>query len=323
MKRSTLRTIKCLALAGSTGLCLSAWAQEDQQLETAEPLPAVQTVTNQDQMLVQKQLPMQFTAAWAHQFNTHVDDGGNFSLDRFRFGLGLPLRFNDQFALDTRFKYQLDAYNFGGGLDPWGNIQTLTIASLLQYRPDEHWLWYGGPLMRTAVEENANWGNATRGGGALAVNYIADENLSFGGGLIVMGQIEDNTLVLPIFTLNWKFQDDWRLKVGMTDLATAGYGIEAIWDVRPDWQLSFGGAYHKSRFRIEGTGPTSNGVGQEESLNLTAAATWAPTKSFSATAFVGLATAGKIRLEDSGGNGIIDHDYDTAPILGLKISTEF
>jgi len=317
MNHLTLRTIQCLALLGSTGLCLSALAQDEQQLDTAEPVTAMATETNQNK------IPMPFTAGWAHQFNTHVDGGGNFSIDRFRFGLGLPVQLNDQFYLATTVKYQLDAYNFGGGIDPWGNIETLTLASFLQYRPDEQWMWYGGPIMRTAVEEGANWSDGTRGGGLLAVNYIADENLSIGGGLLVMAQIKEDALVLPIITLNWKFADDWRLKAGMSDLATGGYGLEAVWDCCPDWQLSFGGAYHQSRFRINGSGPTTDGIGQERALTLTAAATWSPNKTFSATGFVGLATAGKLRLEDSGGNEIADNDYDTAAILGVNAKINF
>jgi len=317
MKHLTLRTLQCLALLGSTALGLPALAQDEQQLDTAEPVSAETTATNQNKM------PMPFTAGWTHQFNTHVDGGGNFSIDRFRLGLGLPIQLNDQFFIATVVKYQVDSYNFGGGISPWENIETFTAVGLLQYRADDHWLWYGGPIMRSAMESGVNWGNATRGGGVLAVNYFADSNLSFGGGLLVMGQLEDNALVLPIVTVNWKFADDWRLKVGFTDLATAGYGIDAVWDCAPDWQLTFGGAFHKSRFRIEGSGPTADGIGQEKSFTLSAAATWVPNKTFCATAFVGLATGGKLRVEDSSGNELSESDYDTAPIFGVNAKVKF
>jgi len=311
MNHLTVRTIQSLALVVSTGLCLSAGAQDEEPVDTAEPVPAAAQATNQCQA--------KFMAGGARQFNTHIDGGGNFSINRFRAGLGGLMRFNDQFALAATVKYQLDNYDFGGGGDPWDNIETFTAVALLQYRLDEHWMLYGGPLLRTAAEVGADVGDATRGGAAIGANYIVDENLSLGGGLLVIGQLEDNTLVMPILTLNWNFADEWRLKVGFTDLATAGYGAELLWDFHPNWKLAFGGAFHKSRFRIE----NNDGIGQEKSFTLTAAATWSPNRTFSGTAFAGLATGGKLRLEDSGGTELADNKYDTAPILGLKADLRF
>jgi hypothetical protein len=311
LKLLILRTLPCFTLAVSAGLCLSALAQEEEQLDTAESVPTAEQGA--------KRAPVQVTLGGSQQFKTDIDGGGEFSISRFRAGLNLPLRFNDQFALATAIKYQLDGYDFDGAGDPWGTIETFTVAALLQYRLDEHWMVYGGPMLRTAAELGADLGDATRGGAAIAFKYTVDENLSLGGGIIVMGQLEDNTLVMPIFTLDWNFADEWRLKVGFTDLATAGYGAELLWDFHPQWQLAFGGAFHKSRFRLE----TDDGIGQEKSFTLSAAATWSPNKTFSGTAFVGLATGGQLRLEDSGGDEISDSDYDAAPILGLKAALRF
>jgi hypothetical protein len=311
LKPLILRILQCIALLGATGLCLSARAQEEEQLDTAEPVPAAEQGA--------KRAPVQVTFGGSQQFKTDIDGGGEFSISRFRAGLTLPLRFNDQFALATAIKYQLDGYDFDGAGDPWGTIETFTVAALLQYRLDEHWMVYGGPLLRTAAELGADLGDSTRGGAAIAAKYTVDENLSLGGGIIVIGQLEDDTLVMPILTLDWKFADEWRLKVGFTDLATAGYGAELLWDFHSNWQLAFGGAFHKSRFRLE----TDDGIGQEKSFTLSAAATWSPNKTFSGTAFVGLAAGGNLRVEDSGGHKLGDSDYDPAAILGLKAAFRF
>ena len=308
--------MQCLTVLGMAGLCLPALAQDSDPVDTAEPAPvAPQGATRP---------PMQFSAGVARQFNTSIDNGGNFSINRLHLGLGLPFAIDDKFAVVTKFGYQLDSYNFGGTQGGWGNINTLTGAALLQYRYDQQWMFYGGPIIRIAGE-GSSWNSATKGGGALGVNYIMNDKLSFGGGIIVIGQIEENALVAPILTANWKFADQWSLKLGMTDLATAGYGLTVAYDLNSEWQFTAGAQMHKSRFRIQGSGPTTDGIGQESSTTLTLAATWTPEKmkAFSATAFAGIAAGGKIEVETSNGTQLRNDSYDAAPVLGAKATFKF
>lgn len=316
IKRPTNRAVQCVAVLGMAGLCLPAVGQDNDQVDSAEPVTVGEAT---------KEHPnLEFFAGVSRQFNTHIDNGGNFSIDRFRTGMGLPIKIDDQFALDIKFNYQLDSYDFGGGVTGWHNINTLTGVGLLQYRHDEHWLFYGGPILRIAAE-GSDWSSATKGGGALGVNYIMNDQLSFGGGIVVIGQIEENALVAPILTANWKFAPDWSLKLGMTDLATAGYGLTIAYELSPEWQFSFGGQMHKSRFRIQGSGPTLNGIGQESSFTMTAAATWTPgqAKAFSATAFAGIAAGGKIEVNTSNDTQLRNDKYDAAPVVGVKASFKF
>lgn len=318
-KQPTNRAVQCLAVLGMAGLCQSAIAQDNDQVDTEEPV-TVGEMTKEHPNLT-------FFAGASRQFNTTIDNGGNFSIDRFRAGVGLPLKLNDQYSLVTKFNYQLDSYDFGGlqaGQPGWHNINTITAAGLLQYRHDQQWMFYGGPVLRMA-SEGSDFNQATKLGGAAGVNYIANDKLSYGGGIIVIGQIEENALVLPIITVNWKFADQWALKLGMTDLATAGYGLTVAYDLNPEWQFSFGGQMHKSRFRIHGAGPTVNGIGQESSFTMTAAATWSPekAKAFSATAFAGIAAGGKIEVNTSNDTQLRNDKYDATPVVGAKATFTF
>jgi hypothetical protein len=311
LKQATSRLLQCLIVLGMVGLCLPALAQDSEQLETGEPVPANEPGA--------QRLPFQVFAGGSYQAQTDIDNGGEFSLTRFRTGLGIPVRFNDQFALATSLKYELASYSFGNKVDPWHNINTLTGVALLKYKLDEHWLVYGGPAFRFSAESGAGWDNAKQGGGLVAVNYTMNDKLSFGGGLFGISQIENSFQVLPILTANWKFADNWKLNLGFTDLATSGYGVGVTWDYRPEWQFTFGGQMNKARFRID----TADGVGQDQSVSLTAAATWLPCKFASATAFVGIAAGGELRLESSTGRKLYQQNYDPAPILGLKADVRF
>jgi hypothetical protein len=315
MKYMSSRTVQCLVVLGMAGLCLPALAQNEDKVETGEPVPAVEQGAARS--------PIQVSVGGSYQAQTDVDRGGDFSLSRFRTGLAVPLRFNDQFALATSLKYELASYDFGGRISAWHNINTLSGVALLKYKIDEHWLVYGGPAFRFSAESGAGWDNAKQGGGLIAVNYIMNDKLSFGGGLFGMSQIENSFQVLPILTANWMFADNWKLNLGFTDVATAGYGLGVSWDCCKDWQLTFGGQMNKARFRIDGNGATSDGVGQDQSVTLTVAATWSPNKTISGTAFVGIAAGGELRLENSTGRKLYSQNYDPAPILGLKADVRF
>jgi len=315
IRQTAGRALRCLVALGTAGLCLPALAQDGEELESGEPVPAAEQGA--------KQPVLQLSTGGSQQFKTDIDHGGDMAISRFRIGVGVPMHLNEKWSLNTSFKYELDSYDFSGGVNPWHNINTLSGLALLQYRLGERWLMYGGPIMRMSAESGADWGKATQGGGALAVNYIASEKLSIGGGIVALSQIEDDALVMPILTANWKFADKWKAALGFTDLATSGYGANVSWLCHENWQLTFGGQFHKARFRIDGSGASNDGVGEDSAFVLTTAATWTPNKSFTGTAFVGLATGGQVRLENSNGHKIADEDYDPAAIIGLKLGFLF
>ena len=316
LKQSTDRLIRQLALLGMAGSCLTAVGQDVADLDSGQPAAApVQGAQHQPSVKV--------TTAGSYQFNTDIKNGGDFSVARFRAEVGVPISVNDKLSVAPFFRYGLDSYDFGGGSKPWNDINSFVTGALLKDRLNENWVVYGGPILRLAAESGASWSDTLQGGGLLGVTYIMSSELNFGGGLYVMSQVEDNATVLPIITANWKFAEHWKAALGYTDIGTVGYGAMVTWDYQQDWQLSFGGQFHRSRFRIDGSGPSNDGIGQEQAFTLATGLTWAPSPSFSATGFVGLATGGEIRLETSGGNKLANSNYDPAPVIGLKAVFRF
>jgi hypothetical protein len=316
IKKSTDRLIRQLALLGMAGSCLTAVGQDAADLETGEPASAP----------VQGAQPppsVKITTAGSYQFKSDIDSGGDFSIARFRVEIAAPISVSDKLSVAPFFRYAYDSYDFGGGPKPWGDVNSYVTGALLKDRLNDNWVVYGGPILRLAAESGASWNNTLQGGGLLGVTYIMNSDLNFGGGLYVMSQVEDNATVLPIITANWKFAERWKAELGYTDIATVGYGALVTWDCQQDWQLSFGGQFHRSRFRIDGSGPSNDGIGQEQAFTLAAGLTWAPSSFFSATGFVGLATGGEIRLENSSGNELASSNYDPAPIIGLKAIFKF
>jgi hypothetical protein len=135
----------------------------------------------------------------------------------------------------------------------------------------------------------------------------------------VVDQIEDHALVLPLLTANWKFADDWTLKLGLSDVATTGYGIKVIYNLSPQWELSAGLQHQMSRFRIQ----NNDGVGQDESSTIYAAATWHATDMLDVDGYMGMAVGGKLTLDNSTGTQIIGSNYNSAAVVGVKASYRF
>jgi len=264
-------------------------------------------------------LPTFIGAGASYQFKTDINGGGQFGLTRARVDVGQPLRLTDSTLLLTRFRYEIDNYDFTGGPAPWQNINTISADSLLKWKANDAWSIYGGPMLKISAESGAKFGDGFTGGGLAGVNYKYSDTLMLGGGLAVSSQLEDNALATPLITADWKFADQWQLKVGFLDLSTIGYAASVAWVPNQKWELGFGAQYHRSRFRIEGNGVSSNGVGQEESAILFTSATCHLARTVDLVGFVGLATGGNLQLDNSSGNQLNDHNYDPAPVIGIRL----
>jgi hypothetical protein len=314
MKSNIGKSAWVLASAGLSLTSVTLLGQELGEVETGQTavqpaeLPAAATPAQTGRPV------LSFGAGLSYQTDADIHDTDqSFSLTRFDLSLGVPIPLNEAIDLSTMFRYGLDSYAFDGP-DPWHNIHTFSGAALLHYRLDERFTIYGGALLRVSAESGADFSDAFSGGGLAGVNFKFNDAFTLGGGVAIVSQIEDDPLVLPLITLDWRFADAWRAKVGFLDVAVMGYGGAVEFQPNDQWLFDFGVQFHKARFRIE----RNDDVGQEESAILYAQATWRFNPMIDFSGFVGVAVGGNLRLEDSSGDRITDHDYDAAAVIGLK-----
>ncbi len=308
-----------------TLMTLPVLAADTQELNDNEAIPAPS-----NQPTAAPNPPVSYSTGLAEQFNTGVDNGGGtLSITKFNAGIVAPIRLSEAYVLSMSFRYGLDSYEFRS-LQPqwfgaWHNIDTFTLSSILQCKIDDQWSAYGGGLLRESGEmgAGAEFHEGVTGGGIGGFNYKYSDTLTFGAGLGIVSQLEDHAMVLPLLTANWKFADDWSLKLGLSDVVTTGYGIQVIYNLSPQWELSAGLQHQKSRFRIGGSGPTADGIGQDESSTIYAAATWHATDSLDVDGYLGMAVGGNIRVENSTGSEVNSSDYNSAAVVGVKVSYRF
>jgi hypothetical protein len=306
------RMVRCIAFSGLL-LSLPVFAQEAEELDTGAAVAPEGT----------QKVHLAVYGDSSEQFNADVDKGGAFSLWRARIGGVVGVRLNDSMRWDTQARYEFDDYSFSKNLDPWQNLNSLQIATLLKWQQSEKLAVYGGPLVRFATESDTDLGRGFTAGGLVGVNYALQTNLTLGAGVAYVGQIENSSRVLPLLTAKWAFADNWRLTVGFLDVATAGYGCEVAWDVAPKWQLAAGGQYHQARFRLDKSNSTSEGVAQESSGTWYVRATCKAAEHVWLSAYAGVVTGGSLRLETQTGRKIFDNNYDTTGIAGGTVTVRF
>lgn len=302
-------------LAAMSAISLPAFAQDVESLDDGEAAPApMEQPTDKS-----ARLPISVFAGVSEQFDSDINNGGSFSITRYKVGAALPVRLSDQFVLRTSLRYSLDAYTFDSIPSPWEDISTLTAASILSWRLDDTWTVYGGGFVKWSAESSSTWGDGATGGGLIGFNYKVSDTLSLGAGLAIMSVLEKDATVVPLITAKWNFADNWRLDVGLTDVATMGYGAKLNWLLNKQLEFGLGAQFHKSRFRID----AGNGVGQEESAAIYVDGTWHASPMIDLNAFFGVAAGGQLRVETSTGKKISESDYDSAPLLGVNASFKF
>jgi hypothetical protein len=198
---------------------------------------------------------------------------------------------------------------------------------VLNYNLSDDVSLFGGPVLGFAGETDADWGDSFIGGGVVGGTYAISKELRLGGGVGIISQIEDDVKVIFVPVVEWKISDQWRVSTAggsaSGNLGVALTGIELIWSLSEKWQLSLGGAYKYSRFRLNDEGPAPDGVGEGESWPLWLRLVWNVTDRIQLEGVTGLMLGAEISLDDSAGNGLVNSDYDGGYFFGVLGSVRF
>jgi hypothetical protein len=262
-------------------------------------------------------------AGVAHQFETGIDGGGDFSVNRLFIEPGVQRFIGTTASVGFTLGLGYDGYDFSGGFSPWSDVQTVNLSAPLRWRMDESWTLFGIPSLRFNAEQGADLGDGMTGGVLAGFAYRFSDTLTLGPGLGVITQIEDRTQFFPIILIDWKITDALTLRTGRGFAATLGPGLALEWRPIQRWSFSLLGRYDRTRFRLDDGGVAPGGVGEDQSFGLFGSVDYDFGKSTSLSLFGGLSLGGELHLEDANGTGISKSKYDTAGSLGLLFNTKF
>jgi hypothetical protein len=186
---------------------------------------------------------------------------------------------------------------------------------------------FGGPVLQFSREDGADWGDSFTGGAILGASYECSDDLTLGGGVGVVSQIEDDVRFFPIIIVNWKISDTLRVASGgsaASSRADIGLtGVELVWTPIERWEFAIGAAKEFNRFRLSEDNAIADGVGEDEYFPLWLRASCDVNDDISLSAMAGISLNGQIKLEDSDGDSIDEDDYDPAPFIGVFGSVRF
>ena len=164
MKKPKNKRAGSALLAGLSLATVSAIAQDVGNLDQGIATPAPQAPKPEGQTNRQ---PVIVNAGVSEQFDSSMDKGGDFSLTRVKAGVGVPVNLNDGLQLGTTFRYEYDHFDFNNITAPWENINTFSLASILQWQMDDHWTIYGGGFVKMSAESGGvpdRWRHGWRSG---------------------------------------------------------------------------------------------------------------------------------------------------------------
>ncbi|MEN8149146.1 MAG: hypothetical protein ABFS86_04940 [Planctomycetota bacterium] len=256
------------------------------------------------------------------QFETDLDDGGSFRVDRYYVRPGANVFLSRQLQVSLGVGFGEEHYRFFGdeglgGADPWDVARSVSVGGRVRYALDGKWSLFGAPKFIWSVEEGADLGDGFTFGLFGGARYAVSETLTIGPGLGLLTQIEESPVLFPFLLIEWEMDDRWSLSTGSGLAATRGPGLVLSCQLADDWRIGLGGRWEQFRFRLDDEGPAPDGVGEESSLPGYLALTWKPTWRTSVSLLAGVNFFGRLSLYDEDGHELRREDYDPAPFVGV------
>lgn len=264
---------------------------------------------------------------YLRQLKTDIDNGGDFSVDRFFVQGGVTYSPEIRRSISLAVGYGYDGYDFSasGGfaaLQPWSNIHSYRVSAPVRWGFDDKWTLFVIPTLRSTAESGADLDNGVQGGGFAGFSYRFSDRLTLGPGIGVLTQIEDSASVFPVILIDWKITNRLSLRTGSGTGATLGPGLVLDWRVSEKWSLSLGGRYERLRLRLDDHDLAPDGVGEDRAFPIFGGIQYTYSQRFHVSFVGGVEVGGKLSLFDRDGNEIIEESYDPSPFIGLTLSLQ-
>jgi hypothetical protein len=262
---------------------------------------------------------------FAVQTEVDMEEGdGSFSLDRDFFSLGADYRWNYRNSVGLSVgggttEYDFDGFDLGFSGTPWSNIDDWRVSLPARLAWGETSTLFFIPSLRHTAEDGASSSDSRSWGLLAGAAWRRSEDLTIGPGLGVFSRLEDDVRVFPILLIDWNINTRWNLSTGQGLAASQGPGLTLGYQLTPSWRLGLAARFEETQFRLDESGSTPGGVGEDSSLPLIFTAGWSPSPQVRLAAFAGLKLGGELTLYDRDGERLERRGYDAAAIYGITI----
>jgi hypothetical protein len=272
---------------------------------------------------------------YQNQFKTDTDGGDSFEVWQIGLGgeFGGPI--NESILLGIRGGYRYTDYDFrldknsppdyGSNRlprDPWGGINSFQIVPSGTILVGSRFSVIAAVPINWAAETGSTR-NAFAAGISAIVRWQILDNLRIGVGIGVTSQLEENAETFPIVSLDWQITDALQFQTEGSWLQ--GGNAVLLWGANRSIRLTFSAGYERNRFRMDDNGSQTdrNGVGEVTAVPLDVGLRFRLYEGAYFDFRLGLAVAGKLRVENDNGRKLYDRSYDPAPRIGLALNLPF
>jgi len=267
------------------------------------------------------------TAGIDHDLGTDLDDAGDVSVTRTRATIGFHRRLDERWVLrgqigaeHANYGWSSDAL-FLGSNDPWSEIWKVGAGLQLIRKLDDHWNLEGSVTAVSTAEPDAELDESIDYRLRFSASWRRDENLTLGLDLTASTHLEDSTLVLPFPTVDWRFDEKWRLVSDIGDVIKGpSVGVHRTLSDELDLGLVAVGVYNDARLD---DGPVPDGVLRETRVAAGIEANWKPRLGIKVSILGGYDVWGELQVDDADGDEIEKTRLDPAPLLGLSVQFAF
>jgi hypothetical protein len=262
-----------------------------------------------------------------HQFETGLDQSGDFSVTGVLGSLDVLHQFTPTFAAGVSLRYGYENWDFAGapsafGGAPWGDVHRPSVGFVFTYAPDDEWRFLAVPTVQWAYEQGASTGDALTGGAVFAATRKFSPTLSLGFGVGVFDDLE-KTQAFPFVLIDWQINERLRLGNPFRAGPAGGAGLELAYTFNDAWEVAAGGTWRSYRFRLDRDGAYPGGIGESRGIPLFLRTSYAVTRDARLDLLAGVVVGGKLTVMDPDGNDIAEDEYDAAPIVGITLRTRF
>jgi hypothetical protein len=260
----------------------------------------------------------------SYTLKADFDEGQDGSLSIWRsaarVGASGPLGQRGTAGLTLRVEYS--NYDFSGNptfVDPgFDDVIDIGLRGSFAHVIDGPWSLFGGVEVSSAAELQADFSSALALGIGGGVQYRASETLSFGLGVAARTRLEDNAFVFPVFVLDWRINDRWRL--GNLDWRSGtgeGPGIALTYAASDSITVGVGTEWQFREYRFAGGGPLGEGALTDQRVPVAAGVRFRPGDRLTlrARAAVDLFT----QIETFNQSGASQGEFDVDPALSFSL----
>ena len=270
---------------------------------------------------------VRFSYTPIYQFDTDLDSGGSFDVQRHFLRFDISRFINRQWIVGLGLSLDHERWNFSdidglAGVDLWDEIFWPGISLPVFYSTGGKWRFGVIPSIEFAGASGAEASESLSYGAVLSAAYTFGPNLMLGLGTGIFERL-DKSEVFPFVVIDWKINERLRLTNPFRAGPVGPAGLELVYAPEGGWEMGMGGAYRSYRFRLDDSSAVADGIGEVKFWAPFLRVGWRMGERYRFDINGGAMVGGSITIEDENGNELGETDYDTSPFVGVTLKGQF